>query len=152
MVWNSPNFSPCNNKCYSTASLKTMYELQRTEKFYMQNFMFFLSKRSQQNFFPILCFHLHWKILSVRSLSKNTFICYRLFSSQSWHKEYHCYTNMFNSKEYYIRLLTVPHKQNPKLVFRYSLGQQSNVATTLSRALPQLYVADFEHVQTIIYT
>ena len=81
-----------------------------------------------------------------------TGLFYRLFSSQSWHKESHCYANMLNSKECSIRLLTVPHKWNPKLVFRYSLGQQSNLATTFSRALPQRYVADFEHVQTIIYT
>ena len=56
--------------------------------------------------------------------------------------------NALNSEERSIRLLTVSHKQNPKSVFKYSLGQQSNVATTLSRALPQRYLADFEHVQT----
>ena len=63
VVFNSPIFPPSSNK------------------FYIQNFMFFLrtsSERSQQNLFPLLCFHLHWKILSVLSLSKNTFICYNL--------------------------------------------------------------------------
>ena len=55
--------------------------------------------------------------------------------------------NTLNSEERSIRLLTVSRKRNPKSVF-YSLGQQGNVATTLSRALPQRYVADSEHVRT----
>ena len=56
--------------------------------------------------------------------------------------------NTLNSEERSIRLLTVSRKRNPKSVFKYSLGQQGNVATTLSRALPQRYVADSEHVRT----
>ena len=51
-------------------------KLQRTLEFYTQNFMFLL--RLQQIFFPILCFHLYWKILPVPSLTKNTLICYNI--------------------------------------------------------------------------
>ena len=42
-----------------------MYELQRTGKFYMRSFMFFLetsSERPRQRFFPLLHFHLHQKV------------------------------------------------------------------------------------------
>ena len=43
-------------------ALKTMYKLQRTIKFYTRSFMFFWrtsSERSQESFFPLLCFDLH---------------------------------------------------------------------------------------------
>ena len=46
------------------------------------------------------------------------------------------------------RSITVFHQRNPKPVFNYSLRQQSNSSITLSRALSQRYVADFEHVRT----
>ena len=74
---NSPICPPSNNKVDS----KIIYKLLRTIKFYTQSFMFFLrasSKRLQQNFFPRLCFHLHWKNLSEPSLTKNTLICYNI--------------------------------------------------------------------------
>ena len=65
-----------------TSAIQPLPEkLQRTVEFYTRNFMFFLrtsSERSQQSFFPLLCFHLHWKILSVPSLTKNTLICYNI--------------------------------------------------------------------------
>ena len=46
--------------------------------FYTQIFMFFLrtsSESLQQSFFPLLCFHFHWKKFSVPSLNKNILIC-----------------------------------------------------------------------------
>ena len=60
----------------------------------------------------------------------------------------HCYVNMLNSKEDPIRLLTVSHQRNPESVFKYSWAQQNNVATIISRVLPQLCVADFGYVRT----
>ena len=45
------------------------------------------------------------------------------------------------------------HQGNPKSVFKYSLGQQNNIATTLSRVLLQRYIATlsmYEH--DITYT
>ena len=53
-----------------------------------------------------------------------------------------------NIKECSIKLLTVSHQRHLKSVFKYSLGQQNNIATTLSRVLPWRYVANFEHVRT----
>ena len=44
--------------------------------------------------------------------------------------------------------LTVSSQRSPKSEFKYSLRQHNNVATMLSRALPQRYDADFEHVRT----
>ena len=132
-----------------------MFELQKTIEFYSRSVMFLLrtsSERAQQSFFPLLCFDLHWKNLSGPSITKNTLICYniilKLFSSQSWHKGFYCYENMLNSKECSIRLLIVSYQPNLKSFLKYSLGQQNNIATTLSRALPQRYVAEFEHVRT----
>ena len=71
-----------------------------------------------------------------------------LFSSQLWHRGSHCYANTLGNKECSIRLLTVCHQRNPKSVFKYSLGQQNNIATTLSRDLPHPFVPAFEHVRT----
>ena len=74
-------FPPSNSKYYPTTGSKTMYELQRTIKIYTRSFMFFLqtsSERSQQSFFPLLCFDLHWKNLFVPNLTKNTLICYNI--------------------------------------------------------------------------
>ena len=92
------------------------------------------------------------KFYLFQNLSKNTLICYNLFyrslSSQPRHKGSYCYANMLNSRECFVRLLTVSHQWNPKSAFKYSLGQQNNVSTTLSRALSQHYVDDFEHAQT----
>ena len=75
-------FPPSNNKCYPTTGSNVRNELQRTAKFYTQNFMFFLRTSSErfQILFALLFFHLLlWKILSVPSLSKNKFLyCYLL--------------------------------------------------------------------------
>ena len=81
-------------------------------------------------------------------LNMVTMLFYRLLSSQSWHKGPHFYGNALNSKKRIITLLTVSHQQHPKSVFKYSLGHQNNLATTLSRVLPQRYVAEFDHVRT----
>ena len=64
LVKNSPIFPPSNSKFCPTAGSKTTYELQRTVKTYTRSFMFFLRtsrERSQQIFFPFLCFDLHWE-------------------------------------------------------------------------------------------
>ena len=68
------------SNCYPTAGSKTMYELQRTIKFYMQSFMFFSrtsSKSSQLSFHPC-AFTCTGKNFSVPSLTKNTLICYNI--------------------------------------------------------------------------
>ena len=68
-------------------------------------------------------------------------------SIHRWDKGSHCYGNAMNSKEHSIKLLAVSPQQNLKIQSpKYSLGQQNNIATILSRALPQHYVSDFEHV------
>ena len=110
------------------------------------------NERSQQSLLPILYFHLRWKILSVSSLYKIrlnvTFIIYRLFSGQMIP---YC-ANTFSSEEHSDRLLTVSDQQNPNSVWKYSPGQKNNVVTTLSRALPQRYFADFEQACSTMFT
>ena len=110
-------------------------------------------------------FHVLFKIATkflstlVLSLALDNFICVKLNQKYVDMLQYYfigCSLANCDTKdpivmqiwEYSIRLLTVSHQRNPKSVFKYSLVQQNNNATTLSRALPQHYVAAFEHVRT----
>ena len=106
---------------------------------YLHNFMFFLrtsSERSQQNLFP----HLYFPLFLYQAYRKNIFyvtvILQRLLSSLWQQKGSNYCRNTFNCKEQFNRLLTVPHQQNPKPVFK----------TTLSRALSK--ITDPEQVCT----
>ena len=77
---------------------------------------------------------------------------YRLFPGQSWHKESQCYANTHNCKERSNKLLTVSHQRNPKSIFKYSLGQQSNATATVRRALPQRYIATLSMYEHNVFT
>ena len=58
-----------------TLAQRSCRNCRELSNFYTRSFMIFLrtsSERSQRSFFPLLCFHLHWKLLSVPSLTKNT--------------------------------------------------------------------------------
>ena len=111
-----------HSNCYPTAGSKTMYELQRTIKFYMQSFMFFSrtsSKSSQQSFFPSLCFHLHWKkFFCAKSNQKylNILQYYSKGCSLAIRDTKDPIVMQIHliAKEGSIRLLTVSHQRNPK--------------------------------------
>ena len=84
-------------------------------------------------------------------LALETFVCLKRNGKYLNTLQYYpkgCYANTLNSKERSISLLTVSHQRNTIKFLTYFLGQQNNIVTMLSRALPQRYVADFEHVQT----
>ena len=50
-------------------------ELQRAAKFYI---LWTSCERSQESLFPLLCFQLHWNILSLPSIILSTDLCYNL--------------------------------------------------------------------------
>ena len=55
---------------------------------------------------------------------------------------------LMNGKQHSNRLLTASNQNDPKSAFKYSLGHQNNLRTTLGRALSQHYVVNFEQVST----
>ena len=101
-----------------------MCRLQRTVKCYTRSFMFqpTSSLRQQKNLHLVMSLYLHWKILSVPSPSKNTFLCYNhtlqvvLQPTQGISLSF----NTLNSKERSNRQLTVPEQLNRKPVYKHS--------------------------------
>ena len=125
LVYNSPIFPSSNNKCCPTAGTKTMYKLQKTVKFYTQNFIFFLrtsSKRSQQSFFPLLPIHFHWKILSVPRLFESCSVDCSLANHDM--EDLIVMQARLIARKALPGYLTVSDKRNIKSVFKYSLGQE----------------------------
>ena len=91
-------------------------------------------------------FHLHWRDLFVPRLSEKL-QSYSVGCSLDNHDaKDHIFMQIYLIARSSNGLLTVSHQWNPKPVFKYSLGQQNNIAATLSRSLSQCYVADFEQV------